>query len=260
MGLNDTLFGKPPQTTVQFAPGFRAPGFNMARSLGDYLMGLIGKPGPEYQGNLDPGLSPTLQNLGRMMQGYGSSPAPYILGQAAGTLGQFMNPTFGNPADRLAGPAQNFFGGSAPGGRPGVMPGGSPLAPPNAGPYTADPLPLLFNFGGLENVLHNSPWTFNNGTLSFGPPLSASKPLTTTPPQAAPPQASPPQAAPPQGGSRQGRGGRREAGGARGPARGSSSSSATKPMQQNPPPQQPGSQFQPAARPPRFGGGRGGGK
>lgn len=130
MGLNETLFGKPPQTSVAFAPGYKPPGYGMASALGRYLQGLIGQPGPEYQGQLDPGMSPTMSMLGRMLQGYSTSPAPYMMGQAAGTLGRFMNPTFGNPALQLKTPTLDYFSpGSGPGGRPGVLPERSSPAP-----------------------------------------------------------------------------------------------------------------------------------
>lgn len=182
MGVTDTVFGTPPQTSVQFAPGFKAPGFGMARSLADYLTGLIGQPGPEYQGQLDPGLSPTLANLGQMMQGYATSPAPYIMGQAAGTLGKFMNPSWGNAQTSLASPGPSFFGGANPGGRPGVMPGATPLpyspgsmpgAPTNYGP----PMPggpqippglagaLPGAMGGHSGPFPGMPSVFQSGPL-----------------------------------------------------------------------------------------------
>jgi len=188
MGLSDTLFGKPPSTSVAFAPGFKAPGYNFAQSLSNYLTGLIGQPGPEYHGSLDPGLSPTLANLGQMMQGYATSPAPYIMGQAAGTLGRFMNPSFGNPATELASPGPSFFGGAAPGGRPGVMPGGSPLpggpgspvpgAPPPQGgsPFSG---PLAAILASLGAAAPGQGPALNGGVLNFGPPLQPPGPQPT---------------------------------------------------------------------------------
>src|SRR5215204_4737607 len=102
MGLSDFFFGQPPTSQVSTVPGFKAPGFGFAKDLSSYLKGLIGTPAPSFQGQLDPGLSPTMQTLGRMTQGYATSPAPQIMGQAAGALGKFMNPTFGSPLDGLS--------------------------------------------------------------------------------------------------------------------------------------------------------------
>jgi hypothetical protein len=253
MGITDTVFGKPPQTTVQFAPGFRAPGFGFARSLADYLSGLIGQPGPEYQGQLDPGLSPTLANLGQMMQGYATSPAPYIMGQAAGTLGAFMNPAFLNPAHALSSPGTSYFGGAAPGGRPGVMPGSSmpgmdlkplPGSPPMPGAPTGYPgapqippgiagaLPGALGghsgpFSGIPSVFQSGPLqallsALKPGGLQFQPggplmgqpPTGGEKPLNRPPAPSGKPPAKPP-AKPnkPNGGRRNG-GGRGQAGGA----------------------------------------------
>ncbi len=163
MGLSETIFGTPPSTNVQFAPGFRAPGFNFARDLGNYLKTLIGTPAPSYQGALDPGMSPTMQMLGRMTQQYSTSPAPQIMGQVAGTLGRYMNPTFGNPLEQLQRGITNPFRpsgveGASPGGRPGVMPGSNP-----AGGFGS-----AFAGGGGAGGDGGAP-TLDLANLQFGP-------------------------------------------------------------------------------------------
>lgn len=126
MGFNEFFFGQQPTSQVNMAPGFRAPGFGFAKDLAGYLKGLIGQPAPSYGGQVDPGMSPTMQTLGRMTQGYSTSPAPQIMGQVAGTLGRYMNPTLGSPVDGLNRTISNPFGGASPGGRPGIMPGSNP--------------------------------------------------------------------------------------------------------------------------------------
>ncbi len=55
-------------------------------------------------GLLKPSMTPDMRAWAEMTRAYSASPAPYIMGQAAGTLGQFMKPdlTF-DPNQRLEG-------------------------------------------------------------------------------------------------------------------------------------------------------------
>ena len=48
--------------------------------------------------------TPSMNNWRGLVQQYAASPAPYIMGQAAGTLGSFMNPNLNfDPNNRLGG-------------------------------------------------------------------------------------------------------------------------------------------------------------
>lgn len=147
MGINDFVFGSPPTTSVGTVPGFRAPGYGFAGNLSSYLQGLIGTPAPSYSGQIDPGMSPTMQMLGRMTQGYSASPAPQIMGQVAGTLGRYMNPTYGSPIEALHRTLDNPFAGGSPGGRPGVLPGSQPA---ESLPGVGVPMPMPLPPNGLD--------------------------------------------------------------------------------------------------------------
>ena len=56
MGLNDFLYGTPPQTGIYQAPSMRSPLHGFGRAMSDYLTSLIGAAPPTYQGQLDPGI------------------------------------------------------------------------------------------------------------------------------------------------------------------------------------------------------------
>lgn len=109
MGLTDTVFGTPGTTTTQQAPGTKPPGYQFARDFYGSLGQITSNPFPTYQGNLDPGLSPTLQGLLRQAQGYAQSGPPEILAGVQGSLGQYMNPSFANPVTRMQFGAPDYF-------------------------------------------------------------------------------------------------------------------------------------------------------
>jgi hypothetical protein len=151
MGLNETVFGSPGQTQVHQTAGSKPPGFNFARDFFNSLGGIAQSPYPTYQGQLDPGLSPTMQNVLRQAQGYAQSGPPEILAGVQGSLGRFMNPNFTNPAARFGqgvpdyfnqNPNQTVYNGGTPGGLQGVfgaqgptgMGGPKPAAAPPPGP------------------------------------------------------------------------------------------------------------------------------
>jgi hypothetical protein len=90
VGLNDFLYGTPPTTSFLKTGGTQAPLASFAKSMGNYLKGLIGQPAPVYQGKLDPGLSPTLQNIGQMLQGYAMRTPEVIAGASGGLPGGYM--------------------------------------------------------------------------------------------------------------------------------------------------------------------------
>lgn len=124
MGVTETVFGKPPQTTINQTPATRPPGYSFARDFFNSLSNVAQQPYPTYQGQLDPGMSPTMANTIRRAQGYGTSGPPEILAGVQGSLGRFMNPSFINPAFRVQGgapdyanqnPNQRVFGGRTAG-------------------------------------------------------------------------------------------------------------------------------------------------
>jgi hypothetical protein len=146
VGLSELFQGTPPQLGIGVTHAQKPPMFNFARDFGDYLRSLIGQNLPSYGGPIDPGMSPTMANAGVMSQAYSKSPLPSIMGQAQGTLSQFMKPSFANPVARMqmgapnyfqTPPGQEVFGGGPPGNSltpqmPG-MPGPAPSGPPMMG-------------------------------------------------------------------------------------------------------------------------------
>lgn len=151
MGLNETVFGSPGQTQVHQTAGSKPPGFNFARDFFNSLGGIAQNPYPTYQGQLDPGLSPTMQNVLRQAQGYAQSGPPEILAGVQGSLGRFMNPNFTNTAARFGqgypdyfnqNPNQTVYNGGAPGGLQGVFGAQGPAGmggpkPPDTSPTGA---------------------------------------------------------------------------------------------------------------------------
>lgn len=115
MGFTDAAFGTPGQTQVHQTAGTRPPGYNAAQQIFNMLLGLSGTPYPSYQGQIDPGLSPTMRNLLQKSQGYASAGAPEILQGVQGVLGRYMNPNFLNPIPRIYGGATDYANaGSSP--------------------------------------------------------------------------------------------------------------------------------------------------
>jgi hypothetical protein len=105
------MAGQQPQTQVHQAPGGQAsPGFGWARGFFNSLPGVTQNPFPSYQGQIDPGLSPTMQNTIRMAQGYSQAGPSEILQGAQGSLGRFMTPSFMDPRMRLPQGNPNLFG------------------------------------------------------------------------------------------------------------------------------------------------------
>jgi hypothetical protein len=105
------MAGQQPQTQTHQAPGGQAsPGYGWAKGFFNSLPGVTQNPYPGYQGQLDPGLSPTMQNAIRMSQGYSQAGPPEILQGAQGSLGRFMTPSFMDPRMRLPMGSPNLFG------------------------------------------------------------------------------------------------------------------------------------------------------
>ena len=134
-----------------------APLYDFSRLLGEYLMGLLqtgqlGAPGNPYL--LDPGLSPSTQMWGRMAQNFSMSPAPEIMGQAAGTLGRFMNPDYSPITEQIGRGFRGFEvphgGGRMYGGRVDGGDMGQTFTVGENGPET-----LLLEAGSRGTVLPN---------------------------------------------------------------------------------------------------------
>lgn len=95
------------------------PLYDFSVALGDFLMALLEQGGlgafsaPPNPYRLDVPLSPTTQMWGRMAQNYSQMGAPQVMGQAAGTLGRFMNPDYSVIKEMLT---SGFKGGKAHGG------------------------------------------------------------------------------------------------------------------------------------------------
>jgi hypothetical protein len=105
------MAGQAPQTQVHQAPGGQAsPGYGFAKDFYNSLGGVAQNPFPGYQGQIDPGLSPTMQNVIRQSQGYSQSGPSEILQGAQGSLGRFMTPSFMDPRMRLPMGAPSLFG------------------------------------------------------------------------------------------------------------------------------------------------------
>lgn len=159
----DWFWGAPAQTTTQLVGGYRPPMSGFAGQFGQFLQSLIGQPMPGYAGPLDPGLSPTLQNLISLGQGYSSSAMPEIWGQVNGNLGRFMSPSWGGPSSsfpQLVSPpftqtSHGPYGPSAPG-----------PPPTGGGPYPMGPRP---------------PWPWGAGAQPTGGGASGQPPGTSAP-------------------------------------------------------------------------------
>lgn len=202
------FFGSPGTTNiVQTAgtPAVKPPGYRFASWLASQLPGLMNTPFPTYQGQLDPGLSPTMQDAIRRAQGYGQSSPPEILAGVQGVLGRFMNPTYRNPWHALFN-ANGGSGSPAAGtGGGGAAAGGMGMGGPGAGtsPWGVGSRPETF--GGTPNYFQVDPsqkvyggrtagsygWNMSAPPVGHGPLPPMSGPPPSGPPMAPPLQSSP---------------------------------------------------------------------
>ena len=110
MSFMDLIFGSSPQTTTYYPDPIYPANYNFASAFFNQIMPqLMGGALPTYPGNIDPGLSQSMQTVLRMAQGYAASPAPYALGQAGGTLGAFMNPQMASVGWGTSQPRQSWM-------------------------------------------------------------------------------------------------------------------------------------------------------
>jgi len=146
----------PPQYDIMKIPGtasMRPPMFGFAKDFGEYLRSLIGQAAPQYQGSIDPGMSPSMQALGVLSQMYANSPMPAVFGQAHASMGRFNNPSFTNATARMQYGAPDYFGSQY--GPDQFLPGGSKLG---AIPYAGGMRPYA-------NFTPGSPWSAGSGQL-----------------------------------------------------------------------------------------------
>lgn len=106
MAFWDSWFGSGPSEQMEV---IESPWSPFQNQMADYLSNMLEtgawKPQPTQGMHLlRQGLNPAMKNYGRLTRAYANSPAPYIMGQAAGTLGQFMTPDLDfDPNNRLGG-------------------------------------------------------------------------------------------------------------------------------------------------------------
>ena len=189
------MSGSSPQATpIQLQaprPPKPPPGWDFAKAFFDQIAPqLMNQQKPSYQGQVDPGLSPTMQNVIRGAQTFSQSPVPNSLEQASGTLGAFQNfdklpgsdfqyqmdpshqamygfqqPTYQNPAQGQ-GPAPNYGFGV-----PGMAEGG-------AGGYGADKIVKMAagGAGGMADAFFDTigpvpvgDYWMNGPNLAFNP-------------------------------------------------------------------------------------------
>jgi hypothetical protein len=104
-----SFFGTPPTTQIHQTPAMRPPGYAFAQKFFNWLPALMQMQFPQYPGKLDPGLSPSMQDVIRRSQGYAGSSPHEIFAGVQGALGKFMSPTNANPWARFFGGAPDYF-------------------------------------------------------------------------------------------------------------------------------------------------------
>lgn len=211
--MGDLLFGSEPQQQIVYPPAQMHPGQGFAEQWWqNFAPWMLTTPMPSYPGQVDPGLSPSMQALIRQGQNFMSTPTPNISGMAAGLLGPYMQPpqgfsfqdswaggslkNFGSPTitdpSSFLGPprdpTQPWTGGAQPGpwGRGGGMPGLPSLPSPMAG--SVDGQGPTIN---MQPGANGGPWSMPQGVggVGPGPPMG--------PPGGGPPMTNMPSLAPP---------------------------------------------------------------
>lgn len=164
--MGDMLMGTPAQTTVNYPDPIYPANYDFASAFFKQIMPqLMGGALPTYPGNVDPGLSQTMQTAIRMAQGYAQSPAPYSLGQAGGTLGAYMNPQMASAGWGTSQPRPSYMtmpqnpGGQYPGS---YNPWANMQQPYGYGASNSSP------FGGFAQM--GGPRPQGGGLGSPGPP------------------------------------------------------------------------------------------
>lgn len=186
--------GSPGTTDIRQQPGTRDPGSSWADAFFRSLGNLPDYP-RQYPGQLDPGLSPTMQNAIRMAQGYASTGPPEILAGVQGVLGRLMSPQFQNPMVRVPMGHPDYFGQLSNrvfGGQPANTLGAAPPVP-----ATGDPKMATTGQGGVPTGPTGPPAGSLEQMLmaAMQQGMNFGAPDTQVPGAGAPPPAAPPAAA-----------------------------------------------------------------
>ena len=160
-----TFTSTPPTYDIMKIPGtasMRPPMFDFANQFGSYLKSLIGQSAPQYQGSIDPGMSPSMQALGVLSQMYANSPLPAVYGQANASMGRFNAPTFTNAMARMQSGAPDYFGSQY--GPNQFLPGGSQMGQL---PYAGGMKP----YSGFTPSLPQSPYGVGGNRSGMSPTI-----------------------------------------------------------------------------------------
>jgi len=178
------MAGTPSTTVPSQGAGVQAPGYGFSRDFFNSLMGVSQNPFPVYQGQIDPGLSPTLQNIIQQAQGMSQQGAPSIFQGIQGSLGSFLNPQFQNPNLRIPqgysdyfnmNPQQQLFGG----GQLGAQGFSGPVGMPGPAGPSMDPNQPFSNVSNMGSS-NGQPSTGNAPSAWGSSPvdMSGRAPLT----------------------------------------------------------------------------------
>lgn len=89
------ISGKPAQSGLYFPDQVMPPFYNEMSKWGPTIGNLWNTPLPQYQGNIDPGMSPTMQNYMKLMQGNAMQGPNSAMQGAQGALGRYTQPGAG---------------------------------------------------------------------------------------------------------------------------------------------------------------------
>jgi hypothetical protein len=177
------MAGTPSTTSASQGQGTTPPGWGAANDIFNSLIGTANNnPFPVYGGQIDPGLSPTMQQIIQRGQGMASQGAPSIFQGVQGSLASFLNPQFQNPNLRIPqgfsdyfgmNPQQKLFGGSPLGSLGWSGPVGMPGSPGGGGP--GQTLPWMPGGGGQSDS-GNPPSTWGSSP-GGGVDMSGRSPL-----------------------------------------------------------------------------------
>ena len=117
--LSDAWNGVAPQTQLSgWSPWIKAPSYDFSSQLYSYLSTMLGKPAPRWQGfggmkDLAAQKNPLGGEMSKMANAYYGLGMPTVFGQATGSIGRYMNPSFQSPVARAQLGAPNYFGPQA---------------------------------------------------------------------------------------------------------------------------------------------------
>lgn len=86
------MMGSGGTETTTYPDPNQPAGYGFQQSFFDQIAPmLMGAQMPSWGGSIDPGMSPTAQAALQLGQAYGSSPAPAMMGQVNGMLGNYFD-------------------------------------------------------------------------------------------------------------------------------------------------------------------------